>query len=72
MTEHSEDLSLEEFTRRFTIAAIKLAGFETFEDGSTVAAYCKEAAPGYFNDPLARPEGPEACALEDMRYWGEE
>jgi hypothetical protein len=65
-------LSLEEFTRRFTAEAKRLAGFDTFDDGVKVDDYCKEVAASYYADPLYREEGPEACAKGDVSYWGEE
>ena len=63
---------LEEFTRRFTAEAKRLAGFDTFDDGQSVDDYCKEIAASYYSDPLYRDEGPEACAESDVSYWGEE
>lgn len=71
-TEAAEPMTEAEFTRRFTEHAIRMAGFDTFDDGVSVADYCAEFAPSYFRDPLYRDEGPEACAEGDMSYWGEE
>lgn len=65
-------LSKEEFTRRFTAEAIRLAGFETFDDGTKVSDYCTETAASYYADPSYREDGPEACAEGDVSYWGEE
>lgn len=64
-------MTLEEFTRRFTAEAKRIAGFDTFDDGTTVDDYCKEVAPSYHASPLYRDEGPEACADADVSYWGE-
>lgn len=33
-------MELEEFTRRFTAEAKRLAGFDTFDDGQSVEEYC--------------------------------
>lgn len=65
-------ISLGEFTRRFTAEAIRLAGFDTFDDGMAVTDYCKDVAASYYQDPLYRDDGPEACAESDVFYWGEE
>jgi hypothetical protein len=65
-------ITQDEFIRRFTAEAKRLAGFKTFDDGVQVDDYCKEVARSYFADPLYRDEGPEACAESDVSYWGEE
>ena len=66
------DITLDEFTRRFTAEAKRLAGFDTFDDGITVDEYCKDIAPSYYNDPDYRYDGPEACAESDVSLWSEE
>lgn len=65
-------MDLEEFTRRFTAEAKRIAGFDTFSDGMPVEEYCEEVAASYYADPLYRNDGPEACAEGDVSYWGEE
>lgn len=65
-------MTLEEFTERFTKEATRLAGFDTFDDGTTVAEYCADVAPSYYSHPLYRADGPEVCAESDVSYWGEE
>lgn len=65
-------MNLEEFTRRFTAEAKRLAGFDTFDDGQSVEDYCKEVAASYYKDKFYREDGPEACAASDVSYWGEE
>lgn len=65
-------ISQEEFTNRFTSEAIRLSGLDTFDDGTSVAEYCKDVAASYYTDPLYRDDGPEACAESDVSYWGEE
>lgn len=65
-------MTQEEFVRRFTAEAIRLAGFEAFDDGMLVSEYCADVAPSYHSDPLYREEGPEECAESDVSYWGEE
>lgn len=74
MTDRREfaEMSLDEFTRRFTAEAIRLSGFDTFDDGTSVADYCKEVAASYHSDLHYREDGPEACAESDVSYWGEE
>lgn len=42
-----EPITIEEFTRRFTAEAKRLAGFEVFDDGMTVDDYCKDVAASY-------------------------
>ena len=64
--------TLEEFTRRFTAEAKRIAGFDTFDDGTSVDEYCKDVAASYHADLLYRDVGPEACAESDVSYWGEE
>lgn len=68
----SESMSLEEFTSRFTAEAKRIAGIETFDDGTSVDDYCREVAASYHADPIYRDDGPEACAESDVSYWGEE
>lgn len=40
-------MDLEEFTKRFTAEAKRIAGFETFDDDVTVDDYCKDVAASY-------------------------
>jgi len=61
-----------EFVKRFTDHCLKECGFTNFDDGTSVADYCKSTAPTYWADAAYREEGPEACADGDMSYWGEE
>lgn len=68
----AETLTLDEFTRRFTAEAKRLAGVDTFDDGTKVDDYCKDVAASYYADPLLRENGPEVCAESDVSYWGEE
>lgn len=65
-------MTQDEFVRRFTTEAIRIAGFEVFDDGMPVSEYCAEVASSYYSDPLLREDGPEACAESDVSYWGEE
>lgn len=65
----NEDMTLSEFTSRFTDHLIKQAGTETFADGSPIRDYAVEVAPEYFNDPENLPLNPEECADIDMDYW---
>lgn len=65
-------MTQDEFVRRFTLEAIRIAGFDTFDDGMDVSEYCAEVARSYYSDPLYRDDGPEACAESDVSYWGEE
>jgi len=65
-------MTLEEFTRRFILEAKRLAGFDTFDDGTTVDDYCKDVAASYYSDQFYRDDGPEVCAESDVSYWGEE
>ena len=66
------ELTLEEWTERFTAHMVKMAGFTHFEDGGSVEEYAREVAAASWQDPLYRDDGPEACAESDMHYWGEE
>lgn len=61
-----------EFVRRFVDYVVSNAGFETFDDGVPVRPYAEETAVTYFENPDQRADGPEACAEEEMSYWGEE
>lgn len=65
-------ITLDEFTKRFTAEAIRIAGFSEFDDGMSVDDYCKDVAASYYADPIYRDEGPEVCAEADTSYWGEE
>ena len=61
-----------DFIDRFIAHCLKTCGFTAFDDGTPVATYAAEVATSYFADPDRRAEGPEACADEDMTYWGED
>lgn len=67
----SEQISKEEFCRRFRERMIAVAG-PTFDDGESVAGYADSVSPSYWDDPQQREDGPEACADADMSYWGED
>lgn len=58
----SDSITQEDFTRRFTAEAKRLAGVDVFDDGVTVDDYCRDVAPSYYADPHYRDYGPEACA----------
>ena len=62
----------EEFIRRFTAEAIRIAGFDTFDDGMLVADYCKDVAKSHYVDESYRDDGPEVCAENEVSCWGEE
>lgn len=64
-------MDLEEFTRRFTAEAKRLAYLDTFDDVQPVEDYCKEVAAIYHADPLYRDEGPEVCAESEVSFWVE-
>jgi len=65
-------LTQAEFCARFEAHMIAAAGFDRFDDGTTVAAYAKATAPTYWEDESFRKDGPEASADSDMDYWGED
>lgn len=67
----SEKLTLPEFTKRFVDRMCKLAPFDKFEDGQTVASYAEDTAKIYWEDQHQDGETPEDCADSDMDYWGE-
>jgi len=71
MTDKVEELTKEEFCRRFRERMIQRAGAK-FDDGASVAEYADEMAPTYWATKWQRDEGPEACADADMSYWGED
>lgn len=64
-------LSLEDFCARFKAYMVKHAGFETFDDGGTVAEYADGTAPTYWEEQHQSGESPEECAASDMSYWGD-
>ena len=72
-----DDLTLEQFTRRFVARMLLRCGdrthFEADEDGpgESIAGYAEQTAPTYFEEDWTRRDGPEACADYDMSYWGE-
>lgn len=65
----SDEISKEEFCRRFVTRMIDRAGCDHFEDGEMVLDYAEEAAPAYFETEWQRAMGPEECADTDMSYW---
>lgn len=65
-------MTRDEFITRFIAHMVKVAGFSTFEDGTSVAAYAEEVAGINWADEDRRADGPEACAEVDMDYWGED
>ena len=68
----STTLSKEEFCARFRACMLKQAGFENFDDGTSVADYADDTAPSYWEDQHKDGESPEECAEADMSYWGED
>ena len=72
MTNNMATISLEDFKARFAAEAKRIAGFEVFDDGTTVDEYCEMISESYYSDPFYRDDGPEACAESDVSYWGEE
>lgn len=71
MPDDHETMTEAEFVVRFTARCLQVCGFTHFDDGQSVADYCAEVAPSYYQDAGYRDEGPEACADSDMDYWGE-
>lgn len=67
-----EELSKEEWCKRFVTRMIDRAGFDHFDDGELVLDYAWATAPTYWDEEDQREDGPEACADADMSYWGEE
>ena len=66
------NITKEEFIVRFKAHMIKMAGFDKFEDGMTVAEYADDdLAESYWDDPDQRECGPEECAEADISCWGE-
>ena len=59
----------DEFCTRFIAHMVKMAPFQTFDDGGTVREYAEATAPTYFDDPLFRVDGPEQCAESDITCW---
>lgn len=68
----NEDLTEEQFITRFVAHCMKQCGFTHFDDGTAVEDYAIDTAKSYWEDPIYRSDGPEACADGDMDYWGEE
>lgn len=66
------NMSLDEFVARFVAYLKDNAGFSEFGDGTDVEDYARRVAPTYWENSDQRIEGPEACAISDMEYWGEE
>ncbi len=68
--ETQTELTKDQFIDRYVAHTMKTCGFTTFDDGTDVATYARQAAeacwPGYPD------ESPEECAEGDMEYWGEE
>lgn len=67
----SDELTREEWCKRFVTHMIDRAGADHFDDGELILDYANEVAPTYFETLWQRSEGPEACADADMSYWGE-
>lgn len=67
----SEELTREQFCKRFVTRMIDTAGADHFDDGELILDYAYEVAPTYFETKWQRDMGPEECADADMSYWGE-
>lgn len=63
-----EQITKEEFVRRFVDEMVRLAG-ETDGNGDSVRDYAADVAPTYFDDPEQRKYGPEDCAESDHDNW---
>lgn len=66
-----EELTEEEWCKRFITRMCDRAGRDRFDDGDLIVDYAREAAPTYYEDEDCRRDGPEASAAADMDYWGE-
>lgn len=73
MSEDFTTLSREDFCARFKTRMLAVAGPLFAQDGpdgpESVADYAAQAASTYWDDPVQREEGPEACAETDISYW---
>lgn len=58
-----------DFIERFVAHMVKVAGRANFDDGFPIAAYARDTAGSYFDDPNQRKDGPEECAETDISYW---
>lgn len=66
-----EELTREEFVRRFTARMIARVG-PTDADGDPVEDYAVTVAETYWEDAEQRADGPEECADCDISYWEDE
>ena len=69
MGEPEEEITQEEFIERFVKRMLRDGA--TFDDGSPIEEYAREAAKIAWDESDLRGEGPEACAEAEMEYWGE-
>lgn len=64
----SEQITKEEFVRRFTERLVARVG-ETDANGDSVREIAAQAAPTYYDDNDYRECGPEECADADLDEW---
>lgn len=69
MTDLAPALTKEEFTARVIAEMKRLAGFEKFDDGTTVDDHGKDVAESMWGKTN---DSPEEVARGDFEYWGEE
>lgn len=66
----TEQMTEQEFSRRFAERHVQQAGGETFvTTGNSVREYAGQAAPLYWNHANLRANGPEECADIDHSRW---
>lgn len=68
---NADEMTKEQFIEAFVVRCVAVAG-PTFSDGSSNADYARDVAPSYWAEARPRAAGPEACADEEMSYWGED